>query len=97
MLSLGPRQSRLDDLVGHARLLPGDEVVRRKSGAQGLLVDVVDQEIRGEALLLQLDEIGEQLRRSDRRRGGAAAADAAAGLALPIQAFCSPASLNRLA
>src|SRR6185295_17099902 len=44
VLSLRPLQSRLDDLVGHPRLLPGDEVVRRKGSAQSLLIDIVDQQ-----------------------------------------------------
>src|SRR3954454_3942085 len=63
-------QRRLDDLLRHAGVLPLHEVVRREGLGQRLPVDVVDQEVGGEPLLLELDEIGQQVRGGDRRLGG---------------------------
>src|SRR5436309_4872198 len=70
ILPLPPPQRRLNDLLRHAGVLPLHEVVRRKGLGQRLAVDVVDQEVRGEPLLLELDQIGQQVRGGDRGLGG---------------------------
>src|SRR3954452_16333495 len=54
-------QRRLDDLLRHAGVLPLHEVVRREGPGQRLPVDVVEEEVRGEPLLLELDQIGQQV------------------------------------
>src|SRR4051812_6448793 len=63
-------QRRLDDLLRHAGVLPFHEIVRREGLGQRLPVDVVDEEVRGEPLLLELDQIGQQSLWGDRRLGG---------------------------
>jgi hypothetical protein len=82
-----PSQRRLDDFVGHTGVLPFDEVVRREGLRQRLAVDVVDQEVRREPLLLELDEVGQQVRGGDRRlggrRGGRSGGDGRRALAQP--------------
>src|SRR4029077_2369073 len=64
------RQCGLDDLLRHAGVFPLHHVVGGERASQRLLVHEVDQEVRGEALLLELDQLGEEVGGRDRRTAG---------------------------